>query len=448
VSLIDRVGAHHKKTISRADAVTLEEFGALLGRGNGAVKSSSGVAMTPNRALGISAWYRGVRYLSETVASLPTFTYRRSGSSNRSRRVSPPWLASPGADLTWFAILEFIVMSLVHNGNAFLWKVRSPTGQVVGLLPIHPDDVKFGVADNRKVFLIRRGSNREWLPATTFEVLHIPALSTDGFFGIDPIRTFANSLGIVAAADEYAGTFYANGAHLGSYVSMPGRLEDDVAEATAAQWERLHKGLSSAHSFGVIGDGATYHTIGLDADQMQLLGTRRFGVTEVARMLGVVPHKLYDLERSTFSNIEHQAIESVTDGIRPLVTRIEAWINADRSLVREGNFVEIELEGLLRGDIKTRYEAYSIATGGPWMEGNTPRRLENLPEREELDVVLRPLAMGVASDEAEADATEMSAAEVLQKIYLAVGSVITVDEARQIAIGAGANLSGPGPQEA
>lgn len=396
MSFLDRVGARHERMVSRtADPVTMEEFDRLLGQSSGRqVQSRSGVAVSTERALGISAWYRGARWLSETVASLPVHTYRKTP-NGRVRRANPLWMDAPAHDLPWFGLSEFLMMSLIHRGNAFAWKQRNAAGQVAGLSPVHPDSVAFGLANGSKVFEIETKAGDK-IPATTYELLHIPALSTDGYFGLDPIRAFAHGLGTVAAADEFAARFYSNGANVSGYITIPGKLNQDEADRLKEQWDRLHKGLTHAHEFGVIGDGAEYHTIGLDAEQTQMLASRKHGVTEVARMLGVVPHKLYDLERATFSNIEHQAIEAVTDGIRPWVSRIEAWVNSDRTLMVPRNYVEHELEGLLRGDIKTRYAAYSLATGGPWMEGNVPRRLENLPERPELDRVLQPLYQSVA----------------------------------------------------
>lgn len=396
MSFVDRGNQRFTRSIQRSDPVTLEEFGVLLGQsGGGYAKAKSGVAVTPDRALGVSAWYRGARWLSETVASLPLRSYRRTGLNGRERRSAPMWASNQ--QMIVFTVLEFAMMSLIHRGNAFLWKQRNLAGQVDGLIPIHPDNVRFGVADGRKVFEIRQ-SHGDSMPATSFELLHIPALSMNGYFGVDPIRAFANPLGAVIAADDFAGTFYDNNAQLGAYISMPGALDEDQAIEVKRQWDRLHKGLAHAHEVGVIGDGATYHQLTIDAEQAQILQTRKYGVTEVARMLGVVPHKLYDLERSTFSNIEHQAIEAVTDSIRPYAVRIERHINADPHLVVPRNFIELELDGLLRGDIKTRYEAYQLAVGGPWLEANVPRRLENQPERPELDVVLQPLNMGVAGE--------------------------------------------------
>ena len=399
--LLDRVNSRHQETITRFDAVSLEEFGALLGQGGGSTTSRAGVTVGPQRALGITAWYRGARYLTETVASLPIHMYRKELNGTRSRRGKPEWMVRPDDELPWFAIAEHIMMSLIHRGNAYAFKVRNDANQVVGLRPVHPDDVSFGVtSDRRKVFKIKSAAGDE-LPWTTREIFHIPALSNNGYFGLDPIRTFADSLGIVAAADEYAGRYFSGGSHLGAYISFPQEMDTAASDEVQKQWTKLHSGLANAHEFGVIGGGATYHTIGLDPQQTQLLESRKFGVTEIARMLGVVPHKLYDLERSTFSNIEHQAIEAVTDGIRPYATRLEAWMNFDQALVTGSNFVEFELEGLLRGDIKTRYEAYSLATGGPWMEGNRPRQLENMPPLPELESVLRPLNYRPANEPPE-----------------------------------------------
>ena len=381
------------------DPVSLEEFGALLAdvRG-GHVTSKSGVVVSAKKAQSIPAWWRGVRYLTETVAGLPIASYRTRPGDLRERRALPRWLRRPHDEIPRFALLEHFMMSMLHRGNGFAWKVRSPALQVVGMLPIHPDRVRFGVVDSRKVFEIR-GEGGEAIPATSFEVFHVPALSADGYFGIDPIRAHAASLGVALAADEYAGRYFSNSAGVGAYISLPGRLDDDEAKVILSQWNELHQGVRSAHKFGVIGDGATYNTIGLDPEQSQLLESRKFTVTEVARLLGVPPHKLYDLERATFSNIEHQAIESVTDSILPWCRRFELWASHDPTLVRSGNFLEFNLEGLLRGDTQSRYEAINNAVGGPWQTINENRRRENLPPIEGGDTVLQPLNMAPVGSE-------------------------------------------------
>lgn len=111
-------------------------------------------------------------------------------------------------------------------------------------------------------------------------------------------------------------------------------------------------------------------------------------------MLRIPPHKLYDLTRATFSNIEHQAIEAVTDSIQPWVERIEAWMNADPHLLPTGNFIEFNLEGRLRGDTTSRYAAYTASVGAPWQTPNEARKRENMAPIDGGDELLTPLNMG------------------------------------------------------
>jgi len=197
------------------------------------------------------------------------------------------------------------------------------------------------------------------------------------------------------AADQFASQSFGQGSHLQAYISLPHTLTDDEAFRLKAQWERFHKGMQNSHEFGVLGNGGEYKTVSLTPEQSQLLETRKFEVTEVARYLGVVPHKLYDLERATFTNIEHQAIEAVVDGIRPWAARIEAWVNFDPTLLPSRNFVEFQLDGLLRGDAASRATFHAAGIAAGWKTPASAARHENEPAPPELDYYLRPLNMAV-----------------------------------------------------
>ena len=377
--LADRVAARLGGDVERAESPAWKQ--AIARRSSS--MSHAGVNVTVERALGVTAWYSGVRYLTDSCAGLPVHTYRTALDGTRSRRADPMWLTSPDEGVPRFSLVEHWMMSLLHRGNAYGYKTRDQVGRVVGLRPIHPDRVRVGrSSDGTKVFKIDARAY------TAREILHVPGLSYDGVAGLDPISIHRAALGVAAAADEFAGQFFNQGDHTRAYISVPQQLTEEQANETKRQWERFHRGMANAHELGVLGNGAEYRTVGLDPQQTQLLETRKFEVTEVARILRIPPHKLYDLERATFSNIEHQSIEAVVDSIRPWVVRIEAHINNDPDLLPgRSQFVEFQLEGLLRGDTATRYAAYSSAVGRPWMLGNEARRLENMPPLPELDEV-------------------------------------------------------------
>jgi HK97 family phage portal protein len=445
VALVDRVAARRRDRDARraADPVSLEEFGYLLGRGRGnAVRTRAGVTVGSQRALGITAWYSGVRYLAEGVSTLP-IGFHRERAGRRFPREVPPWAKRPDRETPWPALVEHWIMCLCHKGNAYAFKLRDVQGRVFGLRALHADRVVPGQAsDGTKVFKI---DGRDDVGFTSREVLHIPGLSYDGIVGLNPIATLGESLGAIAAADEHAARFFGQGSHLHGYVSVPETLDETEANLIKAQWERFHRGLANAYEFGVLGNGATYQTVGLNPEETQLLESRRFGVTEVARMLRIPPHKLYDLERATFSNIEHQAIEAVTDSLRPWVERIETWVNYDLDLSPADTFLEFELEGLLRGDTAARAAWYTAGISGGWMMPAEPREREGLEPVDGLRYFQRPLNVDTFGPDAEpGGASAREVAEILQKLYLAVGVVITQDEARKIAAAAGGSAAAIG----
>lgn len=388
MALIDRIS--ERREAVRADPVSLEEFGYLLD-GQGVTRTSTGVSMSATRALGIPGWYSGCRYLTEAVSFLPVHTLRDTP-SGRSRRADPQWLRKPDVDTVWESLVEHWLMSMLHRGNAYAFKVRNEVGQVVGLRGIHPDRVRGGVAEGRKVFRI---DNREDVAFTTREILHIPGMSIDGVWGIDPIRYLANSLGIAAAGDQYAGSWFGGSDKIKQYVSMKDGMTQEQATATLDLVKRFHKGLSNAHEIGLLSGGAELKTVQLDPTQVQLLESRKFTVTEMCRLLRIPPHKLYDLERATFSNIEHQSIDAVMDSVRPWVERIETWVNADPDLLPPRNKIETQLEGLLRGDTKSRYESYNLGIQAGWLSPQRAAQLEDQDAPEELNYYLRPLNMAV-----------------------------------------------------
>jgi HK97 family phage portal protein len=377
------------REVVRADPVTLEEFGYIVARG-GLTSTKAGVAVTPRTVLGVPAWYSGCRYLVESIAFLPTKTYR-GAQDMRVQRADPPWLARPDVETPWPALVEHWVMSLLHRGNAYAYKVRDNVGRVVGLRPVHPDRVKVGKAsDGTKVFEL---DGRSDVGYTRREILHIPGLGYDGVVGIDVISWLADSLGTILAAEDYAAKSFGSGSHLRGYLAIPQTIDGEQAERLRTNWQRLHSGMGNAHEVAVLGNGAEYKTVSLDPEQVQLLETRRFGVIEVAQILRIPPHKLYELTRSTNNNIEHQAIEAVTDGVRPWCERIETYCNFDPDLTPPNNFIEFNIEGLLRGDSAARAAYYTAGVNGGWITPQWVAQKENAPAPDALNYYLRPLNM-------------------------------------------------------
>jgi HK97 family phage portal protein len=140
----------------------------------------------------------------------------------------------------------------------------------------------------------------------------------------------------------------------------PGVIKDP--KRVRESWNAVYQGSSNAHKVAVLEEGMAFKSIGIPPDQAQFLDTRKFQIEEICRIFRVPPHLVANLERATFSNIEHQSISFVVHTIRPWLIRIEQAIH--KALLSEGEkrtyFVSFVADGLLRGDYKTRMEGYAV----------------------------------------------------------------------------------------
>ena len=139
-------------------------------------------------------------------------------------------------------------------------------------------------------------------------------------------------------------------------------------------------------------------TITMTNEQAQFLETQKYQDTDIARIFGVPQHKIGILERSSFDNIEQQAIEFVTDTLMPWAVRWHQSVQRD--LIRQSSiFAEHNFNALLRGDTEQRFRSYAIARNWGWLSANDIRRKENEngigPKG---DTYLEPLNMVPAGD--------------------------------------------------
>jgi len=230
------------------------------------------------------------------------------------------------------------------------------------------------------------------LPAT--KVLHLRGLGSNGLIGFSPIMLMAEMVGLGIASQEYAARFFSNDGTPGGVMETDKKLSDPAYKRLSESWNVNHGGLSNRHRMAILEEGIKWHQIGIAPEQAQLLESRKFSVVEVARMFNVPAHKLKDLERATYSNIEQQSIEFVQDAIRPRCVRWEQRLMSALLSDEErasGVVIEHQIDGLLRGDFKTRMDGYAVGRNGGWLSVNDIRRLENFNRIDNGDIYLQPV---------------------------------------------------------
>ncbi|MBT9154465.1 MAG: hypothetical protein DDT39_01141 [Firmicutes bacterium] len=376
----------------------------------GAVRTGTGVDVSPHSAMRLSAVWACVRLISETVATLPVHVYERQSDGLSKRDDGSPvalLLAQPSPMLTGVRMRELMTAHVLLHGNAYAAIIRNGVGQAVEMVPVQPQFVRVSITETRRLVydLVLPGNNLP-IRLDQADVVHICGLSLDGIRGLSVVRYAAQSIGLGIAAETYGANFFGNASQPAGFISVQEKLTKEQAELLRSQWQSIYGGLGGAHKTAVLPGGGTFTKISIPNNEAQFLESRKFQITDIARWFRVPPHMIGDLERATFSNIEHQSLEFVQHSIRPWLVRWENELNRKLfppvAIGLRGNdvdtapspyYAEFNVEGLLRADQKSRSEYYVKARQWGWMSVNDIRRLENMPPVEGGDTYLTPLNM-------------------------------------------------------
>jgi HK97 family phage portal protein len=340
--------------------------------------TASGIAVSQDTSLQLSAVYACVRLISDTISTLPVDQYQRLGGTRRPYRPREAWIQRPNSLHDRVTFYQQVVTSLLLDGNAFIHVMRDDEGVVFELDVLNPTQVEPLMA-NGQVAYRYTGQDRE-LVLTRDNVLHITELLLPGQLrGVSRITANKENLALAMALQQFAATFFGNSAYPGGLIEIPGEPSNgDQLQQMIDQWESHHRGIRRSHRPAVLYGGAKFVPTSVNPSDSQLLQERIFAVEEVARLfrvplfaLGVaVPGAV------SYASVEQQQLHFLTHTIQPLVSHLE---EAFSSLLSNPNtFIRFNLSSLVRADLATRTQAYSTALAAGYMSVNDVRSLEDM----------------------------------------------------------------------
>ena len=351
-------------------------------------RADSGEQVDEKSAMQIATVYACVRLLAESVAQLPLHLYRYTDSGTGKEMATDHSLYAvihrqPNPEMTSFTWRETMMVHLLLYGNAYCQIIRDGKNDVVSVYPLLPENVEVDRDEHGEIYFIYHaytdetpGEKNKDIIFRREEVLHVPGLGFNGLVGFSPIAMMKNSLGSTLAVEKYGSAFFKNGAQPSGVLEHPGVLKNP--EKIRQNWSDVYGGANNAHKVAVLEEGMSYKAISLPPEDSQFLSTRQFGVEEICRIFRVPPHMVQDLQRATFNNIEHLAIEFVMHTLMPWLVRIEQAIIKDVLIDEEKNefFPKFNVDGLMRGDYKSRMEGYAVAITNGITSVNDVRKLE------------------------------------------------------------------------
>ena len=365
-------------------------FQTIFGSGSDLMQTTySGTVITQDTSLKIGAVYACVRLLADTISTLPADTYYRDGGERLPYRPKPSWLDNPDLGVSREDHLQQAMVSLLLDGNIFVRIFRNGNGEVIALTVLDPTrvEVRRNYETREVEYVIQNGA-----VLTTGEVLHITELRRPGALrGVSRITEVKQGLGLAAALEEFSARFFGQGSTTAGIIEWPGALTQEQAKDLADGYEQGHKGLKRSHRPGVLYGGAKFVKTGVDPEQAQMLQSRQFAVEEIARIFRVPLHLLQVATPGamSYASVEQNAIQFAQYTLRPIITKLET---AYSSLLPGPVFVKFNLDAILRGDIQTRFAAYSTGQQSGFLSVNDIHRLEDMPPADGGDEYRVPLA--------------------------------------------------------
>jgi len=380
---------------------TPDKLSAYLSSG---AQSYTGKSVTTQNAMQLSTVFACVRVLSESVGMLPCKLMKAEGRKRNSATTHPLYdllAVSPNNFMTAQEFWELLIVCLCLRGNFYAYKV-SGIDTIQELLPLDPSRVtpKFLESGEVAYEVTFRNGSTDVLGQD--KIWHVRTLTTDGLTGLNPVAYSRQAIALGLATEEHGARLFGNGAVTSGVLATESQLSDEAFERLKEQFHENHGGLSNAHKPMILEMGLNWKPVALNMEDSQFLETRKYQRDEICAIYRVPPHMVANLERTTFSNIEHQALGFVNYSLIPYLTRIESRINVGLLSRRDrsNHYAKFNVGALLRGDLKSRYESYAGGINWGILSPNDARELEDMNPREGGDLYLTPMNMTTKPQEA------------------------------------------------
>lgn len=369
--------------IKAALSYSMDDFDREIRQGIRRGQPVAGVYVSPETALRQATVLSCVRVLAEAMASLPLFLYREQNGRREKATDHPLYYLlhdAPNDEMSAADWMTSQMTSLVPSGNCYTVLTRNGRGEIIDLYPAPWDQVHV-YRDPRTNQLRYRVTNergdQEDLPAN--RVMHVKLFTRDGVMGQSVIQLAAQHVALGMATTDFLGKFYSQGMTIGAVLEHPETLSEQARENLEKSLQEEALGLSNAWTPFILEEGMKLNRVSMPFKDVQLVEMLKLGRDEICGLFRVPPHMVANLERATFSNVEHLSLEFVMYTLLPYVRMFEQAINQKLLTPREraaGYYAKFNLSGLLRGDYKSRQEGLAIQRQNGVINADEWRELE------------------------------------------------------------------------
>jgi HK97 family phage portal protein len=342
--------------------------------GQTSMTSAAGERIDEWTALGVSVVLGAVSLLADSVASMPLRAYRTERNGQRILQSIPDVLANPDPESNTFELIHQMMASMALHGNAYVKIDRDRSGNMIGLVPLHPYQMQVlptGDQIGRRYLHLGNDIDRE-------EMLHLRWFTPpQSLVGISPLNQARNLVGLAIAMDRHLAQFYGEGGTPSGVLETPQKLNLEQARVIQATWEATHR---RHRKPAVLSDGLKFTPITTSASDAQMIQSREQIVRDIARIFRVPSHLIgASGDNQTYQNVEQASLNFLTHTIAPWIRRIEIAIS---KILDPGVDVAFDTSTLLRVDALTRATVNKINVQ---MGARTPNEVRQIEGMEPYD---------------------------------------------------------------
>lgn len=346
-------------------------------------KTAAKIVVTEEKALGISTYFSCVKVIAETMASMDLEVVEKIGKATRTNTThNNYWLlhAQPSPNYNRFEWIQAMIMWATTWGNGYSKIIRDRFANAKELKIIPEYEITVKMTERGKLYY-------EWNHDKGTEIImsddmiHLKNIGTNGIVGFSTATMQRETLANAIAKTQHEGAFYTNGAKASGVLMTPGTMGPKEKNNLETSWAKEHSSARNRFKTIVLEEGVKYQQLTIPQNDAQFLESKKFEQTEICGWFRMPPHKVGILDNANYSNIESQDRSFAKDVAVPWSIRLQQEF--DRKLFFENErgriMTQFNLDDLIKGDIKTRYEVYNSAVQTGILKPTEPREAEGWP---------------------------------------------------------------------
>lgn len=299
-------------------------------------------------AMNISAVFAATNLIANTIASLPIKVLINDEKGNNvwdNHTVNIAFSNPNNGNISQFTLIKLIIQSVILKGNAFVLIQRDGEGNVKSLKFVESQDVTI----NYDKIKGKLNYTVNYQPKTIEpkDMLHFILNSYDGVNGVSVVSYATRTIGITNSSENSAKAFFDNGMNVNGLLKVNSPISQQQKMEIRQSWQQAYNG--NGGGLAIINGNMDYQQLTLNPSDSQLLESRNFNVSDIARFFNINPLLIGGQGGASYASLEMLENAFLVHTLQPYITMIESELN--RKLLRpiDNNLsIIIETNELLR----------------------------------------------------------------------------------------------------